>query len=484
MTKPVIYARYSSDNQKETSIEDQRRICMLHAEREGWIIQAEYIDKETSGRFDDRPGFNMMMADAVRRKFDTIIVNDLSRLSRSSSTATLVEEFAFHGVRLIAITDGIDSNAPGSNLHVGFKAMMNHEFLEQMAKNVHRGLSGKAIKGHNVGGRSYGYRHVPHFSKTKSDIYGQPELEFVTREPDEEQAKWVRQIFDWTAEGRSYHWIACELNRQGVKSVRGGTWTTSTICGSSNNPHAGILNNPLYLGRFIWNRTETVRNPRTKQTKAIWREESEWIVVDMPELRLITEETWQAVKARQASKKINTEEKQESSENPKARTGPGPKYLFSGILKCEKCGGDFITISPGKYGCSNTYRRGTCDVKLKLNRDEVEKALTRSLVEDLFKPEAITAFREEAAKLLKERKSNFEPAIKMIKNQKKDIEVKIENILSFIEKGQATDSITGRLEKLEQEKIKIEEQLSQQTSHIQEIEPFMPRPRWPVKIPQ
>jgi hypothetical protein len=353
--------------------------------------------------------------------------------------------------------------------------MMNHEFLDQMAKNVHRGLSGNAIKGHNAGGRSYGYRHIAHFSETKFDIYGQPELEFVTREVDEDQAKYVRQIFDWAAEGRHYHWIACELNRLNVKSVRGGTWTTATICGATCNPHSGILNNPLYQGKFIWNRTETVRNSSKKQTKSRWRPESDWIVIDMPKLKLISDEIWQAVKARQAARKTKTKEKQNASSNPNARTGPGPKFLFSGILKCEKCGGEFITIATGKYGCCNAYRRGTCDVKTKLNRDEVEAALTQSLVKDLFKPECVAAFREEAAKLLKVRKGNFEPTIRLIKSQFNEIGAKIDNILSYIEKGTATDSITGRLEKLEQDKIKLEEQLSQQTNYIQDIEPFMPR---------
>ncbi len=475
MTKPVIYTRYSSENQKETSIEDQLRGCKQYSDRQGWTIQKEYVDKETTGKFDDRPDFNIMKNDAKNGRFDTLIVYDLSRLSRSSSTVSLVEEFNYYGVRLIAITDGIDSARPGSNLQVGVKAIMNNQFLDQMAKNVHRGLSGKATKGHNAGGKSYGYNHVPHFSETKVDIYGQAELEYVTRVPDEEQANWVRQIFNWAAEGRSYHWIAGELNRLGVKTVRGGAWATCTICGATNNPHSGILNNPLYLGKYIWNRTETISNPVTNQTKSRWRPESDWIVKDMPELRLISDEIWQAVKTRQAARKKNTKEKQDSTSNPNDRTGPTPKFLFSGILKCEKCGGVFITIAPGKYGCSNAHRRGTCDVKIKLNRDEVESALTHSLKEDLFKPESVAVFREEAAKLLKERKSNYEPTIRNIKTKAKEVGVKINNIIAFVEKGDATDSILERLKILEQEKAKLEEQLSQQTNYIQEIEPFMPR---------
>jgi site-specific DNA recombinase len=207
MSQIAIYARYSSENQRETSIDDQKRECKKYAEKNGWSVTSEYADMEMSGRLDDRPQFKQMLGDAIKRCFDTLLVYDLSRLSRGTNTSTMIEELRFHGVRVISISDGIDSSQKGSKLQIGMKAMMNNSFLDQLKENVHRGLEGNALKGHNAGGRSFGYRHVPHFSTTKFDIYGRAEVDFVTREVDEEQAKYIRQTFEWVAEGRAYNSI-------------------------------------------------------------------------------------------------------------------------------------------------------------------------------------------------------------------------------------------------------------------------------------
>ena len=389
----------------------------------------------------------------------------------------MIEEFRFHGVRVISISDGIDSSQKGAKLQIGMKAMMNNSFLDQLKENVHRGLEGKALKGHNAGGRSYGYKHVPHFSTTRFDIYGRAEIDFVTREVDEEQAKWIGQIFEWVAEGRAYNWIAKELNRLGVKALHGGGWTPSTICGGGGNPHAGILNNPLYIGIFYWNRAETIYNPTTGKAKSRWRDEKEWIKVELPELRVVSDELWSAVKARQNAKRASTNIKRGELHH-NARTGPGPKFILSGLLTCAECGGTFIIASPGKYKCTNAHRRGPaiCANTETLLKSEVEEKLLESLKADLFAKEAVNAFKSEVAALLKKRKMDFEPTIRQIKGQVKDVDMRISNLIDAIETGSSDSSLlSARLNDLGKKKEKLERDLHLQSSYIQDIEPFIPR---------
>jgi hypothetical protein len=128
-------------------------------------------------------------------------------------------------------------------------------YLEDLRAKTHRGLQGQALKGFSCGGRTYGYRSVPLEDHTKKDQYGRPALIAVQREIDSDEAPWVDQIFTWYAAGRSPRWIAAELNRQGVPSSRGSTWSASALHGDFERG-TGLLNNPLYIGEFIWNRSE------------------------------------------------------------------------------------------------------------------------------------------------------------------------------------------------------------------------------------
>jgi site-specific DNA recombinase len=197
--RAALYARYSSENQREASIDDQYRNCERYATRQGWTIVERYADKGLSGTKDEteRDGYAAMLKAARTKAFDLLLVDDLSRLSRDSmKTEEARRLFVYLGVRLIGISDGIDTAAKGHKALSGFKGLMNDIFLDDLRDKTHRGLAGQAIKGNNCGGRNYGYRHVPTYHPTDTDEYGRPKILAVRREIDEEQARWVRQIFE------------------------------------------------------------------------------------------------------------------------------------------------------------------------------------------------------------------------------------------------------------------------------------------------
>lgn len=158
----ALYARYSSENQREASIEDQYRNCEHRAAQEGWTISHRYHDKAISGSTSDRPGYQQMLKDAQARLFDVVLVDDFSRLSRDQVETEQVRRRLVHwGIRLIGVSDGIDTAAKGHKMLSGFKGIMNEVFLDDLRDKTRRGMVGQVLKGYHGGGRSYGYRLVP-----------------------------------------------------------------------------------------------------------------------------------------------------------------------------------------------------------------------------------------------------------------------------------------------------------------------------------
>ena len=155
--RAVIYARYSSDNQREASIEDQIRICRAFIEREGWTYLDAYTDRALSGASPLRPGYQKLLEDARAGCFEVVVAEALDRLSRDQAdVANLYKHLSFLGIRLVTIAEG-----EISELHVGLKGTMNALFLKDLAQKTRRGLEGRVRQGKSGGGLCYGYKTVP-----------------------------------------------------------------------------------------------------------------------------------------------------------------------------------------------------------------------------------------------------------------------------------------------------------------------------------
>ena len=292
MMKAAIYARYSGDHQRESSIDDQVRNCTRYIDAESFIVSKHYHDKAITGAVKARPGYLQMLKDAEARVFDVLVVDDLSRLSRDDyEMKGVLRRLQWQGVRVIGVSDGYDSARKGHKIHAGFKGLMNEMFLDDLRDKTHRGMTGQALKGYNCGGRTYGYRNVPIEDAARHDAYGRPLVIAVRYEIDSSQAEQVRQIHAWYAEGHSYSWIADALNRKHIPASRGGSWAMSGI--------KVILENEMYEGRLVWNRREWVKHPDTGKRTYKERPESEWIVTDNPELRIVPPDIIDAIRIRQ-----------------------------------------------------------------------------------------------------------------------------------------------------------------------------------------
>ena len=356
MNRVAIYARYSSDQQSETSIEDQMRLCREYAEREGWAISECYKDMAISGAsLLLRPGVQKLMQDAMKGAFDIIVAEALDRLSRDQADiANLYKQLQFQGVQLTTLSEG-----KISELHVGLKGTMNALFLKDLANKTRRGLRGRVEKGKSGGGNCFGYDVVRKFTSDGSPIKGD-------RKINKKEADIIRRIFTDYANGKSPKAIALQLNKEGVPGPSGKGWGPSTINGNRDRG-TGILNNELYIGRLVWNRLCYIKNPNTGKRVSRLNPESEWIVKEVPDLRIVDQELWDQAKARQGSLDSIKAYNCNNALTRKRR----PKYLFSGLTKCACCGGGYSKISKDLLGCYSAKNKGTCDNNQNIRQDEL-----------------------------------------------------------------------------------------------------------------
>ena len=151
--RAAIYARYSSDLQRDASVEDQVRVCRRKIEHEGWQGGEVYSDHAASGASHLRAGYQKLLADARNGRFDVLISESLDRLSRDQEhIAALFKLLSFQNIPLVTIAEG-----EISELHIGLKGTMSALYLKDLAQKTRRGLEGRVRQGRSAGGISFGY---------------------------------------------------------------------------------------------------------------------------------------------------------------------------------------------------------------------------------------------------------------------------------------------------------------------------------------
>lgn len=469
--KAAIYARYSSDKQKDASIADQFYSCERMAERLDFMVVARFEDKAITGTHRMRPGYKLMLDAAQRGDFDVLIVDDLSRLCRDSiEQQQLIREFKYRKQRIIAISDGFDSNDKSYKIQAGVRGIVNDIYIDDLRAKTHRGMSGKARAGKCTGGTVYGYKRQPVYDATKVDEFGRPLVIDVDRVIDPEQARWVKQIFEWYVAGHAPMWIAAKLNELRVPSPRGGTWARSAIYGD-NKRKTGLLNNELYIGKSVWNRREWVKTPEGKR-RPVERSMNDHVVVERPDLRIIEDSLWQAKCDRQKATSANTR-----PDSAGAAPATGSKYLFSGLLKCGECGSNYILVGKKYYGCGRNKDRGAhaCSNGLTVRKDIVESVLLKGIKEELLSPEATREFLRECNAMIGELEAAFASERRQLETCLRQVETELKNLMGFIKTGVALPSIAEEIQKAEDERRRLELMLKEGQPPSAEIMHILPR---------
>ena len=432
MNKRVaIYARFSSINQREASLEDQLRICMEKAKEQGWEIYKTYKDAAISGASMHRSGIQNLMQAAMNGEFDIILAEALDRLSRDQGDiAGLFKRMEFAGIKIITLAEG-----EISSLHIGLKGTMNSLFIKDLAEKTHRGLRGRIEKGKSGGGIAYGYKVVKCFDANGEAIKGD-------REINEAQAKIIRRIFnEYAYQNKSPKAIAAQLNKEGIPGPSGKSWGQSSINGNRKRG-TGILNNEMYIGQLIWNRQRFVKNPDTGKRVAQINDEAMWIRQELPELRIIDQKLWNAAKKRQSEL-----DREDSGLWNKKR----PQYLLSGLAKCGICGGGYSKINKFYYGCSASKNKGEalCDNRKTIKREILETFVLDAMQTRLMQDELVEIFCEEYTNHMDMLHKKQNSAQMHYKSEQAKLEKEKENIIQAIKDGLPGSMFKDELEKLE-----------------------------------
>jgi DNA invertase Pin-like site-specific DNA recombinase len=472
--KAAIYTRYSSDHQRETSIEDQNRKCELYAKREGWKIVARYEDRAISGATRNRPGYQAMLTaakvDAKEREFDALLVDAQSRLGRDQvEVETAFRRLEHLDIRIICLADGYDSIAPKSarKMQRAMKGIINESYLDQLAADTHRGLEGRVLKGFSGGGRAYGYTSEPIENASKLDRYGKPEVSGYKRKVDESQRPVVVDIFSMYADGMNPKAIARELNRRGISSPganwrrknpekrRDGKWMASAVY--------NMLDNEIYAGQVVWNKSVWVKDPDTGRRIRRPRLESEWHRMTDESLRIISEKLSKKVKARQEQVKNENKRLRESLQRGVLQNGAvagrKPSNFWSGLLVCGKCGRNFIKVSRYQYGCGSYANGGehACGNSLRALASMLDDKILATIKAELVSDERIQVMARAMQKHFEKRMRELtaESAKERIRERLTAVAGELQNVADAIAKVGFNEALSAKLDTLTQEKKRL-----------------------------
>ncbi|RTM01729.1 recombinase family protein [Ancylobacter aquaticus] len=467
MTRVALYARYSSDNQRDASIEDQLRQSRDYAERQGWTVVESYIDRAISGASLIRPGIQKLMLDVQTGQFDIVLSEALDRISRDQEdVAAVFKRTRFAGVRLVTLSEG-----EISELHVGLKGTMNALFLKDLALKTHRGIRGRVEAGKLGGGNAYGYRVVKQLDVKGDPIRGE-------REIIDAEAEIVRRIFREYAAGKGPQRISADLNRDGIISPSGGRWSDTTIRGS-RTVGSGILNCELYIGVIRWNRQRRLKDPNTGLRVMRRNPESAWVRKDVPELRIISDELWASAKARQialvdiykncieGSRRAEEHKLAENALNSTRR----PRTMLSGLTFCGCCDQSYVRRGQDRFCCTSHLMGTGCTNNRTITRAKLEERVINGLQHRLMAPEkaaeAMRAFAEETNRLNRERRSSGETD----RRELEKTDAAIREIVAVIEQGGFYRALLDRLTVLESKQAALQESLATTPSDIPDLHP-------------
>ncbi|MBR1534551.1 MAG: recombinase family protein [Ruminococcus sp.] len=405
--KGVIYARYSSDNQREESIEGQLRECKAFAEKNDIEIIDEYIDRALSAKTDHRPSFQRMIRDSSKEQFDVIIVWKLDRFARNRyDSAHYKAILKRNNVRVISATEAISQGPEGIILESLLEGMAEY-YSAELAEKVIRGQTENAYKCKFNGGTiPFGY-------------YIDDEQHFQI---DPDTAPYVLSAFRMYDEGMTLKEIAEEFNRKGIKSSRGTTFKPSTV--------SKIITNRRYIGEYKYRD----------------------IVVENGIPAIVTKEIFES-----ANRKLGIRKKAPASHKAEE------EYILTTKLYCGKCmsfmvgesGTSRKDVTYRYYKCISAKRKNGCDKKA-VQKDVIEKLVLEQIQRIIWDDTLIN----EIADIIMKVQSESNSEIPLLEKQLSEAEKGIGNVMKAIEMGIITDTTKDRLIELESRKKDLEMMLA------------------------
>ena len=404
MTTAVVYARYSSDNQTEQSIEGQLRVCNQYAQNNDILILDTYIDRAMTGTNDNRPDFQRMIKNSEKHEWQYILVYKIDRFSRNKyETAKYKRILKDNGVKLLSAMEHIPDTPEGIILESLLEGMAEY-YSTELSQKVKRGMNETRLKGNFTGGYIlYGYKVVNH----KIII-------------DEEQAPIVRYIYEQYARGVFVTDIIAELNAKHIYN-RNKPFARNTVY--------KILNNEKYFG--------------------IYRHNDE--VYDNIYPAIITPE-------------IYTQVRDKVKLNRYGKRSTETVYLLRHKLFCGYCGQPIsaecgTTSNKQKrryYKCLGRKRHNGCQ-KSMIRKEVLENFVLDNIVKVLQKPQTMESIVNNILRV-QNTQANTTLLTSLLK-EKKQAEFALENVLKAVEQGVINNSTNKRIKDLERTIEELEKQI-------------------------
>ena len=380
----IAYLRFSDEGSNPRSLAQQLINVLTRARREGVFVPWDYVlaDAAVSGTLACRRGYMIAKALVERRQesgASWFLIDDLSRMSRSTiESLRLGELTADTGVRLVGASDGFDSANPQSTILLSMLGSFNEAFIHQLRAKVRRGMDDAFVRGDNIQPPGVGYRLVEVKDADGNLVITHKRTIEKMVEIDPEAAEWTRRGAQLIAyEGKSAIDVARVFNAQKVGGKQ--TWTDSRI-----RQH---YRREKLVGKDVFHKTKQVTDRETGKKKVIQLPEKEWIVRDVPHLRILTDELAEAVKQKLGLGAESFGRKAKDRRKTAHRAELYPKVLIRPICGC--CGSPMILgRSAGKYqsffcfnavngvkGCTN---RGYKSARI------IDEAVLKAIMATLF----------------------------------------------------------------------------------------------------
>lgn len=449
--KAVAYCRFSSNNQREESIDAQLRAITRYIENSDgkYCFIDQYIDMALTGTNTDRPNFQRMLEDAKKGLFDVVIVHKMDRFSRNvRDTLNIENELALYGVKVISVIEQF-SDTPEGQLQQIIQLGVNAYYSANLSREVMKGLKENAYKAiHNGGIAPLGYDVNP---ETKQYII------------NEKEAESVRIIFRKFLEGWSYRELADYLNVLGYRTKIGNKF-------SATSSFYDILVNSKYKGEYVFGRSlSKPKHPGMKRSHRKNKDESDIIRVPNGLPAIIDEETFNQVQKLLSSRKRS-----------KGAAKAKEVYLLSGIIECGDCGSPYHGSSRigGRnkqkyvsYRCSKRKKiESPCKCK-EINRTLLDEFIVKQLFTTILNPQHLEMLHQKVNEKLKQKFSEMNNDLPHLEKQLKEVEKKVANLVQAIVIGGlgSVETITAELQRLEQQKIVLTNQIQNHQAKQSEV---------------
>ena len=439
MKKAVAYVRFSSDNQRQESIDAQVRAINEYCNKKEYELIHVYADEAQSATNDQRKQFLQLIDDSKNKEFEYVIVHKLDRFARNRyDSAFYRRELKNNGIKILSVLENLDDSPESVILESMLEGMAEY-FSMNLRREVKKGMNENALKGlHNGGTPPLGLN--VNLDKTYSI--------------NEQEAESVRLIFTMYANNFGYQAIVDKLNNAGKLTKRGMPFTKNSV--------TEILRNEKYLGRYVFNKRLSKKSGNRK-----FKDDSEITRIDGVIPRIISDELWNDVQTKMSTQL-------------KPRTNATNFYLLTGHLECGKCGSSYVgqSYKPGRngkkyyiYGCTKKHNSKLCDNK-NIRADLLDNYVIDYIKNELLPDSVLDHMMDKIIDLVNEAVYINKKLAREVVERRFELEKQIEKVLDlYLSDTFRKDMLDRKLNSLREELAKTELKLSQlNTSDFEELD--------------